>query len=104
MKPITKSAWALVHEKACDIVNASSNEDDVMTAVHTGHLMEILDDLVREDGPHAVFYDTRADFLDDPNERRRLYRRALELAREQQNEEVAAEVIESMAQLQNETE
>lgn len=100
MKDITEAAWSRVHEKACDIVNASTIDDVVMVSVFTDQLMVILDELEVEFGPHPEFYDTRADFLDDPDERMRLYRRALKLAREKNDEGVTEEILESMKTLQ----
>lgn len=102
MKPITKSGWARVHEKACEIVNASAVDDHVMSSIYRDQLMAILDELEQQFGPHPEFYDTRADFLDDPVERMRLYQKALRLARARNDEEVIAEVLESISFLQDE--
>ena len=70
-----------------------------MVAVHTSQMMAILGELEQEFGPHPEFYDTRADFADDPRERTRLYEQALALAREKGDNEVEAEILESMAWL-----
>ena len=73
-----------------------------MVAVHTSQLMAILDELERGFGPHPELYDTRAEFLDDPEQRMRLYEQALALAREKGDDEVEAEMRESMADLPGE--
>ncbi len=101
MKEITKSAWSRVLEKACDIANASTSNDAVLVAVYKEQLMVILDELEQEFGANPEFYDTRADFLEDPKERMRLYRIALRLAREKNDQEVVSEILESMSYLQD---
>ena len=102
MKPITKHAWAAVHERACDIVNASAIDDEVMGTIYREQLMEILDQLEQDFGPHPEIFDTRADFLSDPAERMRLYQKALTLARAKNDDEVIAEVLESISWLRDE--
>ncbi|MDB6120263.1 MAG: hypothetical protein JWO08_4044 [Verrucomicrobiaceae bacterium] len=34
LHPITKEAWAQVHQKACDVASAGLRHDDIMSAVH----------------------------------------------------------------------
>ena len=99
MKEITKTAWSKVIEIACAITNASEAGDQVLVEVHTGRLMATLDELEAEFGAHPEFYDTRGDYLDDPKERMRFYRKALKLAEEKGDEEVRGEVLESISEL-----
>lgn len=100
MKNITKAAWSRVHQKACDIVNASAIGDDLMASIHREQMFEILGELEAEFGPHPEFYDTRADYLTDPAEQMRLYRKALALARVKNDTQVIGEILESIAYLQ----
>ncbi len=83
MKPISKIAWNRVHEKACDVVNATWFDDDPMYDIYREQMLEILDELEAEFGTQSRILDTRGDYVDDPDEKRRLYAKALELAREQ---------------------
>ena len=102
IRQITKGAWSQVEEVAREIVNASEAGDELLVSVHTNRLMALLDKLEQEFGPHPEFYDTRADFLEDSSERMRLYQQALKLAVEKGDAEVKAEVLESIAALQEE--
>ena len=102
MKEITKKAWLRIHEKACEVANASSAGDAAMVVVHTARLLSILDELEREFGLHPEFYDTRADFIDDPDQRMELYRKALVLARQKGDVEVEQEILESISNLRSE--
>ncbi|MGJ8726617.1 MAG: hypothetical protein ACSHYB_18880 [Roseibacillus sp.] len=102
MKSITQEAWSRVTEVACDIINASEAGDDFLVRVHTDKLMVVLDELQAKFGEHPEFYDTRADFLDDPNERMRLYRKALQLAESQGDVESRVEILESISGLEEE--
>jgi acetoin utilization deacetylase AcuC-like enzyme len=92
MKTITKAAWDRVLEKACDIANATRTENDTMYDVHREQMLELLDELEVEFGKQSRILDTRADYIDDPIERLRLYTKALELAKEQ-NDEAEIEII-----------
>jgi hypothetical protein len=87
MKPITKAAWNRVIDKACDVANATRVDDDPMYDVYRQQMIEILDELEAEYGEHSRIFDTRADYVDDPNESRRLRTNALELAKKQNNQE-----------------
>ncbi|MDB9741496.1 hypothetical protein OAB00_01435 [Akkermansiaceae bacterium] len=97
MKKITKIAWAKVIEVACDIANASEAGDDVLVTAHTEKLFAVLDELEEEFGEHPELYDTRADFTDDPEERMRLYKYALQLAVTIDDQVVKAEIQESIS-------
>ena len=99
MKSITKEAWDRVIEKACDVVNATRTDGDPMYEVYREQMLEILDELEAEFGVHSKILDTRADDLDDPLERRRLYLNALELAREQEDPDEVGIVLQSLRDL-----
>jgi hypothetical protein len=102
MKPISKSAWNRVHEKACDVANAARSDNDPMYEVYREQMLEILDELETEFGAQSRILDTRADYIDDPHERRRLYTRALELARAHKDEDEIKGVLQSIRNLQEE--
>ena len=103
MKPITKEAWAKLHQKACDLANAVISGDTVMADVHQDYLFEILDDLETEFGIHPEIIATRADYVDDESERRRLYLLALELAQERGDSFEKREILDSLRKLDEET-
>ena len=100
MKTITKAAWDRVIEKACDVANATRIEDDQMYDVYREQMLEILDDLEVEFGTQSRILDTRADYIDDPLERRRLCTKALKLAREQEDQEEIEVVLQSLRDLE----
>ena len=99
MKTITKEARDRVIEKACDVVNATRTDSDPMYDVYREQMLEILDELQAEFGVHSEILDTRADYIDDPVERRHLYERALALAREQKDSDQVEVVLQSLRDL-----
>ncbi|WP_035607026.1 hypothetical protein [Haloferula sp. BvORR071] len=103
MKAITQAAWEEVHQKACDIANAATADDDVMIEVHKARMFEILDRLEVEFGIHPQTLSTRADYSEDDQERRQLYEAALLLAREQGDEFEISEIQESLRGLDQES-
>ena len=92
MKTITKAAWDRVIEKACDVANATRTDGDPMYEVYREQMLELLDELEAEFGIQSRILDTRADYIDDPLERRRLCTRALELARDQKDQKDQDEI------------
>lgn len=102
IKPITKTAWDRVIEKACDIANATETDGDPMYEVHREQMLEILDDLEKAFGIHSEILDTRADYLDDPRERRCLYMKALALARHRKDQARIEVVLQSLRDLDEE--
>lgn len=100
MKTITKAAWDRVIEKACDVANATRTDDDPMYDVYREQMLEILDELEAEFGTQSRILGTRADYIDDPLERRRLCTRALELAREQKDQDEIEIVLQSLSELE----
>ena len=101
MKPITKDAWGRVLEKACDIANAATADDDVLLEVHTARMLELLDEMELEFGMHSKILDTRADYLEDPEQRRDLYLRALALARQADDSDEVDTILESLKNLED---
>ena len=100
MKIITKAAWDRVLETACDIANATLTDDDPMYEVYRAQMLEVLDVLEVEFGPNSRIFDTRADYIDDPVERRRLSTKALDLAIEQGDQGEIDVVLQSLSDLE----
>jgi hypothetical protein len=100
MKRITKAAWDRVIEKACDVANATRTDDDPMYDVYREQMLELLDELEAEFGTQSKILDTRADYIDDPLERRRLCTKALELARAQNDQDEIEVVLQSLHDLE----
>jgi hypothetical protein len=99
MKRITKAAWERVIEKACDVANATRTDHDPMYEVYREQMLEVLDALEAEFGVHCEILDTRVDYIDDPIERRRLYMKALDLARERKDLDQVEVVLQSLRDL-----
>ena len=99
MKAITQEAWSEVHQKACDIANASMMEDDVLVASHRAAMFDILDALERDFGCQPTIIATRADYVENIDERRQLFADALALARELGDEIEEAEILDSIQKL-----
>ncbi len=99
---ISRKDWGRVHQKACDIANASESDDTGMITVHTKSMMEILDELEAKYGPRSQILATRADYLEDVSERRSLYLRALDLARIAQDPKEIELITDSIQQLDEE--
>ena len=99
MKSIPKAAWNRVLEKACDVANATRTDDDPMYDVYREQMLEILNELEAEFGTQSRILDTRADYIDDPSERRRLYIRALELATERSDQDEIETILQSLRDL-----
>jgi hypothetical protein len=71
-----------------------------MCDVYREQMLELLGELEAEFGTQSRILDTRADYIDDPLERRRLYMKALELARKQKDQEEIEIVLQSLHDLE----
>ena len=100
MKTITKAAWDRVIEKACDVANATRTDNDPMYDVCREQMLHLLDELEAEFGTQSRILDTRASYIDDPLERRRLCTKALELARAQNDQDEIEVVLQSLHDLE----
>ena len=100
MKTITKAAWDRVIEKACDVANATRTDNDPMYDVCREQMLHLLDELEAEFGTQSRILDTRASYIDDPLERRRLCTQALELARAQNDQDEIEVVMQSLHDLE----
>ena len=102
MKAITEEAWAEVHQKACDIANASMMDDDVLVESHRAAMFDVLDALERGFGRQPAIIATRADYVDDIALKRKLFADALVLARELCDKTEEAEILDSLQTLDSE--
>lgn len=96
IKPLTKEAWSHVMEKACDIANAVMRDDDVMVEVYTVQMLKLLDEMEEEYGNHTQLLATRADYLENDEERRALFEKALVLAKERGDQAEVDEILDSL--------
>lgn len=78
--PFTQEEWDHVAEVVGRMVNASLAGEIAVHDSLMNDLDSILDELRRRHGEHPILIETAADFLDDPTERIRLYRAAVDLA------------------------
>lgn len=91
--------WSKLHEKACEIVNASLSNDKEMHRLHTNQMMELLDELENRYGPSAIISDTRGDYSEDYSASLKHYIEALDLAVVEGNTEMIEEVKQSIVDL-----
>jgi hypothetical protein len=73
-----------------------------MYEVYREQMRDMLDELEAKFGTQSRILDTRADYTDDPRERQRLYNKALELAREQNDQDEIEVVLQSLRDLEEE--
>lgn len=99
---ISSQDWERVIDKACDIANATENEEDPMFAVHLEGMMTLLDELEANYGPQSQILATRADYVDDFSERRTLYQQAFDLAKKAEDTKEIEEIMDSIKQLDEE--
>ncbi len=80
MKFIAKTDWDRVHELACEIANATGQEDSVLTESKTEMLMCVLKELELVYGPCSKITATTADYTEE-EKRPAIYREALRQAK-----------------------
>lgn len=102
MKAITQQAWSEVHQKACDIANASMMNDGVLVSSHTAAMFDILHALETKFGRQPAIIATRADYVEDIDSKRQLFAEALALARELGDKTEEAEILDSLQTLHSE--
>jgi hypothetical protein len=95
---IAKSDWDCVHELACEIANATTQEDDVLTESKTEALMSLLKDLEAKYGTCSRITATVADYADE-GRRLSLYREALSQAKAEGDAENVKIVLESLVEI-----
>jgi hypothetical protein len=96
---ICRQDWEQVIEKACDIANATKDEDDAMYEVHVESMMRLLDKLEAKYGLQSRILATRADYVENPSERGALYAQALDLARTAKDMDEIEEIMDSINKL-----
>ncbi len=79
--PFSKTEWKAVENATLPVVNAGLADDPVLGASYLVDLLDVLDRLDSRYGEHPVLLETRADFIEDEEERIALYRRAVGLAK-----------------------
>jgi hypothetical protein len=98
MKRIAKSDWDRVHEIAVEIATASSQEDGVLVTARIEELRRVLKELEAKYGVCSRIAATIADYAPE-EERERLYREALVLAKREGDVENERLILESLAEL-----
>lgn len=100
MKPrIEKADWDRVTELACDVVDASAMEDEILKQSKLAGLFAFLDDLESKYGPHPSIIATRGDFTEDPLEALQYLQKALTLARYYDDRFEEEEILDSIENL-----
>ena len=82
---IDKSDWDCVHQLAINAANAAMMDDDVLLASCDSAILYLLASLQEKYGDHPSILATIGDYLDDPQEQRDQYLKALAIAKEQGN-------------------
>lgn len=98
MKRIAKADWDRVHELACEIVNASGQDDLVLSDSRTEELICVLKELEAKYGACSKITATIADFAEDER-KLPLYREALQQAKAEGDVENERMILESLAEL-----
>lgn len=78
--PFTDEEWRSISRATTSVTNATLADDDVWRAIALRRLRRRLRALRLRYGNHPVLIETLADFLDDSDRRRLLYRRAIRIA------------------------
>ena len=102
-KGIEKEDWDRIHELACEVVNATLNEDEILSESRNETLLAALRELKEKYGKHPSILATIGDFTEEKEERMKIYSRALERAKEMNFEEEIFEITESIQDLLEES-
>jgi hypothetical protein len=90
--------WDRVHELACEIANAASQEDDVLIESKTEALMCVLNALEVKYGPCSRITATIADYAEEER-RPAIYRRALSQAKAEDDRENEKMILDSLGDI-----
>lgn len=101
MKRIAKADWDRVHEIACEIANATYQDDDVLAESKTATLMSLLKQLEAKHGVCSRITATFADYAED-DKQLSLYREALSQAKAEGDVENEALIWASLAEINSE--
>lgn len=78
--PFTKLEWQHVSDVTSVLVNATLEDDDVLSDSLFAELSAVLHELRERYGEHPILLETEADFCDDPAVQLDMYRQAIHLA------------------------
>jgi hypothetical protein len=98
MKRIAKADWDRVHELACEIANAASQDDDVLADSRTEALMCVLEELEAKYGVCSRITATIADYAEEGRQRS-LYQDALSQAKAEGDVENEKLILASLAEI-----
>ncbi|MCB1232754.1 MAG: hypothetical protein KDN19_21090 [Verrucomicrobiae bacterium] len=98
-KGIDKLDWDRVHELSVAIVNASAAGDSTISESRKIELLFVLEELREKYGEHPSLLATIGDYLDQPGDRLKYYRRALQIARSQNFQEEIELIEDSIDEL-----
>ena len=101
MKRIAKLDWDRVHELACEIANATSQDDNVLAESKTEILMCVLKELEAKYGARSRITATIADYAEDGRQLS-LYREALSQAKAEGDVENENLILDSLAEIDDE--
>ena len=101
MTRIAKADWDRVHELACEIANASSQEDDVLAESKTEALMCVLKELEAKYGVCSRITATVVDYAEEDCQLS-LYREALSQARAEGDVENEKLILDSLVEIGDE--
>jgi hypothetical protein len=102
MKRIAKVDWDRVHELACEIASATSQDDDVLVESTTETLMCVLKGLEAKYGVCSRITATIADYAEDDRQQVSLYREALSQAKAEGDVENEKLILDSLAEIDDE--
>jgi hypothetical protein len=100
MKRLAKADWDRVHELACEIANATTQDDDVLADSKTEAMMCLLKELEAKYGPCSRITATIADYSEE-HRQLSLYREALSQAKAEGDAENEKLILDSMAEIGN---
>ena len=98
MKRIAKVDWDRVHELACEIANASSQEDGVLAESKTEALICVLKELEAKYGTCSRITATIADYAEEDRQMS-LYQEALSQAKAEGDTENEKLILDSLAEI-----
>ena len=101
MKRIAKVDWDRVHELACEIANATIQDDDVLSESKTEALMCVLKELEAKYGICSRITGTIADYAEGDRQLA-LYREALSQAKAEGDVENEKLILDSLAEIREE--
>jgi hypothetical protein len=96
---ISKMDWDVIHEIAVKIANAAMKDDDELMVVENTAILRALDRLQKKYGDKTSILATKADYLDDNDERVALYEKAYALAERNNDAMNKTSIASSLAEL-----